>query len=65
MKKTICSTPLKHIPFVLPALCILLTILTACKGQKTAADNAPAIDSSRICQVRFCADSAFRFVEEQ
>ena len=54
---------MKHILYGIMSLSVLL--FTACKGQKTAVDNAPAIDSSRICSVKFSGDSAFRFVKDQ
>lgn len=46
-------------------LAITLMMLAACKGQKTATGQGPAIDSARICAVEFSGDSAFRFVQEQ
>lgn len=37
----------------------------ACKSSKTAAENADAIDSSRLCRVEFNGDSALAFARAQ
>ena len=47
---------------LLPFLAIMLT---GCKGQKPASESSNGIDSTRICAVRFSADSAYRFVKDQ
>lgn len=39
--------------------------MVACKSQKSVSEAADAIDSTRICQVKFNADSAFQFVKDQ
>lgn len=44
---------------------LTVVILTGCKGQKPVSDTHNGIDSTRICAVKFCADSAFRFVQDQ
>lgn len=45
---------------------VLALALTACKSSKTSSDaEAPAIDSARICAVKFSGDSAFAFTKAQ
>ena len=44
---------------------LLAAILTGCKGQKPVNESSNSIDSTRICTVRFSADSAYRFVKDQ
>lgn len=54
---------MKHLPLLLFALALCLT---ACKSSKSSGESeSPAIDSARICNLKFNADSAFAFVKAQ
>lgn len=49
-----------------PFLLALGLALTACKSSKSSGESeAPAIDSTRICALKFNADSAFAYVKAQ
>lgn len=49
-----------------PLLFVLALCFTACKSSKSSSESeVPAIDSSRICALKFNADSAFAFVKAQ
>lgn len=51
---------------LLPLLFAVAAIFPmACKSSKTAAENADAIDSSRLCRVEFNGDSALAFARAQ
>lgn len=49
-----------------PIILMCAMVIGACKSSKTTVDvEASAIDSTRICAVKFNADSAFAFVKAQ
>lgn len=55
---------MKRLPLLLALP--LLVAFAACKSSKTTSDNsASALDSARICAVKFNADSAFAYVKAQ
>lgn len=51
-------------PYLLSVIGVLL-LGVGCKGSDASVQNSSEIDSSRICSVKFNADSAFSFVKAQ
>lgn len=52
--------------YIAPFLFVFGLAMTACKSSKTSTESeAAAIDSSRICALKFNGDSAFAFVKAQ
>lgn len=52
--------------YISPLLLVIALALSACKSSKTTSESdAAAIDSARICAVKFSGDSAFAFVKAQ
>lgn len=52
--------------YIAPLLLMCALALGACKSSKSSVEaDAPAIDSARICAVKFSGDSAFQFVKAQ